>query len=267
MLFPLARRAIVSLAFTSVFFGAAAPARAQLKPSLATLKVHLHGVPSPASENPRGEPDAAPPPMPRGYQFAPIRLNATTRRFAQNPNASAILAKVVQAMTSVDINVALVAGHKYMINSCLGIKASAGTFRLHIPTPDLRLDGNEVVLTFRVDHVGMSALTIRLRPDVTDLVEPCHFSGRIGIGGYVEDIRYELRFNPLLTPDGCSMVTMSNLHDNWSIGKVHLDPLPTAVTPVSGDLLDDAFNIGPGPYVVQRITDLLISALNAQCHE
>ena len=146
----------------------------------------------------------------------------------------------ISSSTGLDFQASLLSGHKYMVNNCLGIKASAGNFDIQIPVPELRFDNAAVTVKYQVSRINMNALSIRLRPDLGDPLNMCSFSGRIGIGGYAEDVQYTVSFNPILDLESCRLASVGDLRTNASVGTVRIEPLPPEVGAVAKNMINDA---------------------------
>src|SRR5579884_3641394 len=115
--------------------------------------LQLKGVVSPDSENKGGESDPKAT-LPGVHSVSLVSVQATrAERLRDDPNALQILQAVAHSLGGFQVHLALLAGHKYMVNSCLGIKASAGNFDLVVPDPDLRTDNTGLVLTFSVSQI------------------------------------------------------------------------------------------------------------------
>ncbi len=227
----------------------------------------IRGVMSANDENARGQTD--PHLVPKAHVFIamPPHTVGRSRRLTDDPAINEYVKTAVSALKGFTINTALLAGHKYMINSCLGVKVNAGEFALTVPDPDLRVVSDGLVLTFSIAHVAMSAFSVRLRPDPTDIVQPCHFGGTIGIGGAADDVRYELHFDPILDLEQCKIGSMGKLHQVWRIGTLRLSPLPAEVSSLAGNMIEDSLTAFANVDIVDRIAAALNAAANAQCHK
>ncbi len=204
----------------------------------------IRGVCSPASENAHEEPDAIPEGVPRQHA---IRLPAstgllTTRRLASTNDGKQMIQQAAQRLGGVQIHLALLAGHKYMINSCLGIKASAGTFDLVVPPPSITFGSTSVTISFGIGHIALEAFSIRLRPDVTDVIQPCHFSGRIAVGGEADNVIFSMTVDPLYSVETCDITSLNVSNAGWHLGSFRLDPIPPAVTGPAKDMVVDAMD-------------------------
>ncbi|HEY3746989.1 MAG TPA: hypothetical protein VGL17_12135 [Gemmatimonadaceae bacterium] len=222
------------------------------------------GVKSSDDENAKGERDSY---APVAIRAVPIgALNSKSRRLKDDPNVQAYLTKAKSLLNGFEINTALLAGHKYMISNCLGIKVSAGEFMLKVPDPDLRVDNTGLVLTFAIPHMEMSGFKLRFRPDVTDPTEMCHFSGRYGVGASADNLRLEFHFDPILDLEKCKIGSMGHITQIWRIGKLRMSPLPTEVSDMAGNIIEDALTNGANLNLADRIVAGFNSVAGLQCH-
>jgi hypothetical protein len=194
------------------------------------------------------------------------RLSAHTRRLKDDPNIQTYLDVAKLGLNGFEIHTSLLAGHKYMIADCLGIKIHAGDFIMRVPDPDLRVDNTGLVLTFNISQITMTAVGFRFRPDVFDLVEPCHFSGSQGIGVSAENVRLEMHFDPILDLEQCKIGSMGHVTNIWRIGKLRMAPLPSAVADLSANIVEDALTYVSNFNVVDRLVAGLNGAAGSQCH-
>ena len=236
-------------------------------PNEGTTMTAIRGRLSADSDNARGETDR--------HSIVPTRrtIVATSphslgksRRLMDDPAIGEYVKIAVWALKGFEIKSALLAGHKYMISNCLGIKVKAGEFALIVPDPDLRVVSDGLVLTFTIAHVAMNAFSIRLRPDLTDANQPCHFSGAVAVGGGADNVRYEMHFNPVLDLEQCKIGSMGMVHQVWRIGTLHLDPLPSAVSNLAADMIEDSLTAFANFNLTDRIVAALNGAAGSQCH-
>jgi hypothetical protein len=227
----------------------------------------LKGVLSPDSENKNGESDPRPNlTTVHAYTLPTLRAGAKTERLRDDPDAKTILQELAKDLGGVQINVALLGGRKYMINNCLGVKASAGNFNLGIPDPDLRIAGTGIDLTFTVSRVSFNALSVRVRPDITNILGGCSFSGTIGVGGTADQVSLELQFDPILDLERCQVGSMGQIHWIWGIGSFTLSPLPGEVGVVAKDMIVDSLNYATNFNITDRIAAGLTALIGAKCH-
>ena len=222
------------------------------------------GQVSPPTENENNEPDA-PPPTRIVPAIAPVRLPGA-KHVTDLQNAQAFLQALGHEVANWHINTALIGGNKYMVNDCLGIKASAGEFNFKPGPPSLRIDGTGVLLQFVVDRITMNALMVRIRPNVTNPTKLCHFSKRFGVGGSASDVRFEIRFDPLLDLKQCRVMTAGSIRTKFAIGGLNLKPLQNNLDPVAKNMIEDAINfyLENGSFGMQLLNGS-VRALNTNC--
>jgi hypothetical protein len=236
-------------------------------PTEGTTMTAIRGVQSADSENAHGQTDPHVAPQPRGFIANPPHAMGKHERLKDDAKIGEYIKVAVYALKGFEIQTALLAGHKYMVNSCLGTKVNAGEFSLKVPDPDLRVVSDGLVLTFTVTHITMNAFSLRFRPDLTDAAQPCHFSGAVGVSGGADNVRYELHFDPVLDLEQCKIGSMGQVHQVWRIGALHLDPLPSAVSGVAANMIEDSFTAFANFDVIDRIVAALNAAADSQCHK
>jgi hypothetical protein len=237
-----------------------------LAPTEGTTTTAIRGVQSADSENAHGERDQHLVPKTRAFITDPPHTLGRHERLKDDPAIGEYIKTTLWALKGFEIHTALLAGHKYMISSCVGMKVNAGEFALTIPDPDLRVVNDGMVLTFTVTHIAMNAFSLRFRPDPTDVIEPCHFSGAVGVSGGADNVRYELHFDPVLDLEQCKIGSMGQVHQVWRIGALHLDPLPSAVSGVAANMIEDSFTAFANFDLTDRIVAALNGAAGTQCH-
>lgn len=228
--------------------------------------VKIRGVCSPASENPNHEPDPLPVGVPTQHSLSGIDPKAAirTKRLMSTDEGKQIVQQAAQRLGGFQMHAALLGGHTYMVNSCLGIKASAGTFDLSVPPPAVTFGATSATVSFTVSHIALEAFTVRLRPDPSDVIQPCHFSGRIGIGGAADQVSYSMTLDPLYDYQSCKITSMNLVNAGWHIGSFSIDPIPPAVTGAAKDMVVDALDYFSGfglhDLFQQNLVDLLTSS-------
>ena len=228
----------------------------------------IRGVLSSDAENPAGDKDTyASTPTLHSQILASLPLALNTRRLKDDPDVQKYLDVAKLALNGFEIHTALLAGHKYMINNCLGIKVSAGEFLMKIPDPDLRVENTGLVLTFSISQIAMNAFMFRFRPDVTDPTEMCHFSGRQGVGATADNVRLEMHFDPILDLQQCKIGSMGHITQIWRIGKLRMSPLPSPVADLVGNIIEDALTYASNFNVVDRLVAGFNGLAGAQCHK
>ena len=205
--------------------------------------VQLHGSFSPASENVNNEPDPAfVAPKIFAGTVAALSVGVNRMLLKDIPQAQQIVESAANILSQKTINVALLGQHKYMLADCLGVKVSAGQFTLKLANPTVAIVDESVVVQFRINLVSFSAFSLRFRPDVTDLIHPCHFSGRVEVGGEASNIVVSLRCDPSIDIEKCRVAQAGGMFLHLDIGNVNLKPVPNDLDKVLKDMIEDAFN-------------------------
>ena len=212
-------------------------------------------------DEPAQKPSARPLPRPGPV----LRSGAKPTRLNEYPDAQKLLDEVAKGIAAKEIDVALLGGEKYKINNCLGIKASAGEFRVKLASPNARIEGSGARLTFRVDRVSLSALKIRMRPNAGNPLKLCHWSKKFEVGGAATDISYELRFDPVLDLLQCKLGSVGVVKHRLDIGGLNLKPLQNDLDRMGKDMFEDAFNNAVNFNMGDRIVAATNAALGVQC--
>lgn len=223
------------------------------------------GVLSPASENEDGQPDPAPR-LPAASRLNLAAANPGSRVVALKdlPQAQQMLGAIAQAIAGKEINVALLGGHKYMVNDCLGIKASAGEFTLRFSKPTVGFEGLAFKEEVSIDRIALNALKVRMRPS-TNPAHLCHFSKAFAIGGSASNVRVELRIGgPTFDPSQCRLASLGGIDVRWHIGGLNLKPLQNNLDEVAKEMLQDALNAA-SPEMVSGTAGVIEASLNASC--
>jgi len=281
---PIARFAIIGALISPIALrGAASPAASGSPAALPALAIR--GVLSPDSENANQEADPAyiphllAPPFTGGV---PRILSPGQARLAEMPNAREIATAAAQMVGGKTIHVALLGQHKYMINDCLGVKVSVGEFDLKLGSPTIAIQDAGVVASFSIDRISFTAFKLRFRPDLTDVVEPCHFSGSVALGGEADNIVVELRYNPVIDTEHCTVGDPGRFEFDIKIGRINLGPVPPGIADLENpfkdmvtDAMNDCFSLAeqitggstPVPALLKDMTMSLNEVLSNLCHQ
>jgi hypothetical protein len=125
------------------------------------------------------------------------------------------------------------------------VKVSVGEFKMKLGDANVKIVDEGIVASYKIDKISFSAFKLRFRPDVFDLAEPCHFSGRVEMGGEANDVVVELRYNPVVDIEKCRIGEPGHVYVHVDVGKIHLAPLPNGVDDVTNcfkDMVVDAVN-------------------------
>lgn len=201
------------------------------------------------------------------FNLPGVRPGSKGTRMKDYPEAQQLMNDVIKAVMSKEIDVALIGGEKYKVNNCLGVKASAGTFRMKLASPNLRLEDSGVRLTFRIDRVSMNALKIRMRPNSGNPLKLCHWSKKFTVGGAATNVTYELRFDPVLDLQQCKLGSLGQVRGHFEIGNLNLKPLQNDLDKVAKNMVEDAMNYAGELNAGDRIIAAVNAFLAAKCHK
>ena len=198
----------------------------------------VRGVTSSPQENEDGETDAA-----ARRAMAPPQMfsKANAKPLTQLENTRDLLSAAANELRKISMNVSLVGGNKYMVNDCLGVKASAGEITVTPSLPSVRQEGSGVVMVFNIDRITLDGLMIRVRPN-PNVAKLCKFSKKFGVGGAASNVRLEFRVDPLLDLQQCRVFFGGPLRTSFSIGGLNLKPLQNDLDRVAKNMIEDALN-------------------------
>jgi len=209
-------------------------------PDKSAPSVKLRGEPSADSENERGEADE---------RFDLRSLAKTTRkptasaasalRLADHPRRDELALWIEDALRGREIDVALLGGHKYMINDCLGVKASSGKFKLKLDNPSVHFQNTGLVIKFSIPHASISVVKIRIRPN-PNVLELCKFSDKFEVGGAMEDITLTLHLDPFYDLERCRLGSWGDSNPEVRIGNLNLKPLQNDLDRMAKNMVEDA---------------------------
>lgn len=238
------------------------PAVAQQDESGSLLKnIPKTGILSRDSENEASERDPAwKAPVSEKPKYIVKQTSSSSTKLADLPQAQQIIDKIAKALTKTAMTVSILSQHKYMINQCLGIKASVGEFKIQLGNPVARLEPGGIFLQFTIDHVTITGLTIRARPCPKDL--QCHFGGRFDVSGSASNVRLEITMNPLVDLLNCQVFSGAfSPRIKWRIGGLNLKPLQNNLDEVAKNLIEDALTASAIVLMPNQLMDATISAL------
>ncbi|HVS18517.1 MAG TPA: ABC transporter C-terminal domain-containing protein [Planctomycetota bacterium] len=252
---------------------AAPQARPATPPSTTTgaprakpLAPGLRGEASSADENEGREAD--PPFDPRALmskgKSAPAHAASAALHLANHPKRDELAKWLVDNLRGREIDVALLGGEKYMINSCFGIKVSSGTFKLKLENPSVRFENSGIVVSFGIDRVGFSAIKLRMKPN-PNILETCSFSRKFEVGGSMEDVRLTLRLDPLYDPERCRLGAVTDLNPEVRIGNLNLKPLQNDLDRMAKNMVEDSLTFAlqvTSDGMLSALGDLLLSAMD-----
>ena len=219
---------------------------------------------SPASENPDGEKDdvidMSPFVMPGAARTSKTQGTASPMTLSNYPRGSGgadLIDRLAKGLKNKEIDVALLGGQKYMINNCLGIKASAGKFRLKLAKPVAKIDGTGALLQFTIDDLSMTALKVRMRPSTN--LNPCTFGGRFEVGGDAHNVRLEIRIDPILDLERCRVAEPGQIRTVVRIGSLNFKGINNELDKVAKNMIEDSVT-----FALQLAADSRNPATNAE---
>jgi hypothetical protein len=182
------------------------------------------------------------------------------------PMAGAIAQAAANAFEDKEISVALLDDVSFKINSCLGIKGSAGEFYLRFGKADLTIDSSGIEFELFIERVSLTAIDIKMKPRVPTLgnLDPCDWSGKFEVEGAASDVRIRVRCAPKVSLDDCRIVSLGDFDASVSIGGIDLRPLQNNLDSVAKDLIEESINLALDVLFPDVLRDLLGGAVLAQ---
>lgn len=242
------------------------PAAPTPAPRAKPLAPGLRGEASTADENEGREADPAfdPKALLSKGKLVPAQVASAGMSLANHPKRDELAKWVVDNLRGREIDVALLGGEKYMINSCFGIKVSSGKFKLKLDNPVVRFENSGIVVSFSIDRVEFSAIKLRMRPN-PNILEACSFSSKFEVGGSMEDVRLTMRLDPLYDPERCRLGWVTDLNPEVRIGNLNLRPLQNDLDRMAKNMVEDALTFAlqtQSDGVLSAMSDLLFSAMD-----
>lgn len=191
---------------------------------------------------------------------------ANVKRFADLPKGEDIMMKAARAMAQREIDVALLGGEKYMVNKCLGIKASAGKFKLRLDDPEVTFEGQSVIMKFMIDRVHLQALKIRMKPNASNPLEPCKFSKAFKVSGSATKVKFVMRLGaPVADLDQCRIPSLGPVEARWHVGGLNLKPLQNNLDEVAKEMIEAALNASVQVLMTTSYLPILDESMDLVC--
>lgn len=198
--------------------------------------------------------------------FAGPAHAANVKRIADLPKGQDIMTKAAKAMAKREINVALLGGEKYMVSNCLGVKASAGKFKLRLDNPQVSFEGQSVVIKFMIDRVHLQALKIRMKPNSSNPLEPCKFSKAFKVSGSATKVKFVMRLGaPVADLDQCRIPSLGPVEARWHVGGLNLKPLQNNLDEVAKEMIEAALNASVGVLMTTSYLPILNESMDLVC--
>lgn len=191
---------------------------------------------------------------------------ANVKRFADLPKGQDIMMKAARALAQREIDVVLLGGEKYMVNKCLGIKASAGKFKLRLDDPQVTFEGQSVVMKFMIDRVHLQALKIRMKPNASNPLEPCKFSKAFKVSGSATKVKFVMRLGaPVADLDQCRIPSLGPVEARWHVGGLNLKPLQNNLDEVAKEMIEAALNASVQVLMTTSYLPILDESMDLVC--
>lgn len=241
--------------------GRTTPAPAPARTGGAELEVRLLGAVSARDENDDDEPDDVfTRPMLRVGSMGATRSGATAgggtptdatktgggsgdsggpTPLSRHPNAAQMIERLRQTLQGSEVDVALLGSHKYMVADCLGIKVSAGTFKMRLAEPKIYFQGTALIFECGIDKLSFSAIKLRMRPN-PNVLKLCKFSKKFEVGGSADDVILRLRMDPLVDLQRCRIYSSIAPEATVRIGDLNLKPLQNNLDKMAKNAVEDA---------------------------
>lgn len=186
--------------------------------------------------------------------------NSNNKNLSQVEQGIAIVEDIVDRLISRDYSFSLLSGHKYMVNSCLGLKVSAGNFDLRFANPEIGITGGKFIVKLKVEKIKFSAFKVRSRPRAPDFSDPdpCHFSGKFEIGGEATNVSVRVTMDLVAIGSStvagyCALAFGEPVEIKWTIGGFNLRPMPNTIDHLGKEMVEDALNNGMTDLVYNRL--------------
>ena len=238
-----------------------------------TSRIKFRGIISSVTENVNNEID----PLFTGrftqkmFQFGEIQ-SANTMQLTGMANGVEIMKEATDKMIGNEYMFTLLSGHKYMVNNCLGLKVSAGEFKLKFKNPIVEVNVNGTVkIRLEVDLIKFNAIKIRIKPRSPDLSDPnpCHFSGKFEIGGEAKNITMTAYLNPVVAffqgAGGATTFCFLGFEDapkvDWVINTLNFLDFINSLDHAAKEMVLDGLDFGMQTILLDAFIDMVKSAM------
>ena len=171
-----------------------------------------------------------------------------------------IVESAADGLAGKKIDVVILEDKAFTVNSCLGIKATVGSFEMRFERPEVHFGLDGARFTFRINSVDLEVLKLKMKPRVPTLTnrDPCDWSSSFEVGGSASDIKVEAWFKPKLILDECPRVSLADFGFSVSIGGLNLKPLQNNLDAVAKELIEASLKVAVGDFV----PDILRTSFN-----
>lgn len=188
------------------------------------------------------------------------------------PNGLAIMKESTDKLIENEYKFTVLSGHKYMVNSCFGIKVSSGEFYVKFKNPHVEVNTmGDVKIKLEVDKLRFSAIKIRVKPRSPDLQDPnpCHFSGKFEISCEVKDLTVTTFINPVISSTlgagGSTVFCLLGYEDapkvDWIINMANFVGFTNSLDHVAKEMFYDGLDFGMQNLIVDKYVELTKSIM------
>ena len=256
------KRILISL----LAFSLVATAYAQNLSSLRKSKIQFRGVVSSDTENVKRESDPLFTAKLTQKKFELPGRSSQTQQLSAMPNGVQIVKDAVKDLVAEEHKFVLLSGHKYMINSCLGVKVSAGEFYVKFKNPSISDGPLGFTIKLEVDKISLSVIKVRTRPRAPDFSDPnpCHFSGKFEINGEAKNLSVTVIINPIGSPAApvyCLIGYSDAPKVDWNMAALNLLDFANSLDAAGRDMVYDGLDFGMQNLLMDKFIDLLRNAI------
>lgn len=205
------------------------------------------------------------------FQFGE-RQSANTIQLTGIANGIEIMKDATDKMIAGEYRFTLLSGHKYMVNNCLGLKVSAGEFKLKFKNPKVDVNSNGTVkIRLEVDLIKFNAIKIRIKPRSPDLSDPnpCHFSGKFELGGEAKNITMTAYLNPVAAfyqgAGGATTLCFLGFEDapkvDWVINTLNFLDFINSLDHAAKEMVLDGLDFGMQTILLDAFIDMVRTAM------
>ncbi|HQY12581.1 MAG TPA: hypothetical protein PK133_10230 [Ferruginibacter sp.] len=238
-----------------------------------TSRIKFRGIISSDSENVKKEtdPSFAGRLNQKRFQFGD-RQSANTMQLTGLANGMDVMKEATGRLTGTEYRFTLLPGHKYMVNNCLGLKVSAGEFKIKFKNPHVETAASGTVkIRLEVELIRFNAIKIRIKPRSPDLSDPnpCHFSGKFEIGGEAKNLTMTAYLNPVVASyqavGGSTTFCFIGFEDapkvDWVINALNFADFINSLDHAAKEMVLDGLDLGMQNLLLDAFIDMVRSVM------
>jgi len=238
---------------------------AQPTTEVKSFKIKMRGMLSSDTENVKREPDPAFTSKLVQKKVDMSKVSGPTTRLSSMSNGIQIVQEAVNDLAAEEHKFVLLSGHKYMVNSCLGLKVSAGEFYVKFKNPFVGDSPLGIKIKLEVDKIELNVLKIRIKPRSPDLSDPnpCHFSGKFEISGEAKDLSVTAYIDPVASgaaPALCFIGYQDAPKLDWNMTALKFLDFANSLDKAGRDMIYDGLDLGMHNLLMDKMIDLLKKA-------